>query len=94
MSKTVKILLAYAAGQTTQLVIHGMALSFNMWNNRQIPFCMAAGFVLLFALIAGVYIARKDESKPAHEKTYKEWAEIPTDDDIDEVVNPFSAVKK
>lgn len=94
MSKTVKILLAYAAGQATQLVIHGMALSFNMWNNRQIPFCMAAGFVLLFALIAGVYIARKDEGKPAHEKTYKDWAKVPgkTDDDIDEVV--LSANKK
>ncbi len=93
MSNKTKILIAYVAGQATQLVVHGMALSFNMWNNRQIPFCMAAGFVVFFAILSGVLIAT-EKTEPAHEKTYKDWAKVPTDDDIDEVVNPFSAVKK
>lgn len=93
-TKTIKILVAYVAGQITQLVVHGMCLNFNMWANRQIPFCMAAGFVIFFAILAGALIARngKDE-KPAHEKTYKEWAQVP-EEDIDEVVNPFSGTFK
>ena len=93
-TKTMGILAAYIAGQITQLVVHAMCLNFNMWVSRQIPFCMAAGFVIFFAILAGVMIARngKDE-KPAHQKTYKEWAEIPTDADIDEVVNPFANKK-
>jgi len=91
-SKTIKILVAYVAGQVTQLVVHAMCLNFNMWANRQIPFCTAAGFVVFFAILCGAWIAKDRDEKPAHEKTYKEWAEIPTDDDIDEVV--FSANKK
>ena len=93
MSNKTKILVAFVAGQATQLVVHGMALSFNMWNNRQIPFCLAAGFVVFFAILSGTLIAT-EKTEPAHEKTYKDWAKVPADDDIDEVVNPFSAVKK
>lgn len=79
MKNTVKIIIAFIIGQIVQLVIHGMALSFNMWNNRQIPFCMAGGFVILFAVIAGAYIAREKE-EPKHEKTYLDYAE-PIEDD-------------
>ncbi len=90
-SNTVKILVAYVMGQATQLVIHGVVLANNMYNYRQIPFCLAGGFVILFAVISGVWIANsKSESKePAHEKkTYLDWAKIP-EGDVDEVVNPF-----
>lgn len=100
MSKTAKILLAYAAGQATQLVIHGMCLSNNMYSYRQIPFCLAGGFVILFAVLAGVLIAKGQDSKIESEfakhkkekKTYKDWAEVP-EENVDEVVNPF-AVRK
>lgn len=78
MKKTTGILVAYLLGQVTQLVIHGMCLSFNMWSNRQIPFCTAAGFIILFAVIAGVYISKpQDEPKHKEKKSYLDWAKIP-----------------
>ena len=91
MAKPTKLIVAYVLGQATQLVIHGMVLAYNMWNNRQIPFCMAAGFIVLFALIMGVYIAKPTEEEPKHEKkTYLDWAEIP---ESDGVVNPLAKKK-
>lgn len=94
MSKTAKVLLAYVAGQATQIVIHAMCLANNMYNYRQIPFCLAAGFVLLFAIVSGVWIANaKEKTEPAHEKkSYLDWAKIPEKEEM--VVNPFDAVKK
>lgn len=78
MSSTVKIIIAYVLGQATQLVIHGVVLANNMYNYRQIPFCVAGGFVILFAVISGVWIARGKNDANAHEKkTYKDWAEVP-----------------
>ena len=93
MSNKTKILIAYVAGQATQIIVHAMCLNNNMYNYRQIPFCLGAGFVVFFAILSGTLIAT-EKTEPAHEKTYKDWAKVPTDDDIDEVVNPFSAVKK
>ncbi len=93
-SNTVKILVAYVMGQATQLVIHGVVLANNMYNYRQVPFCLAGGFVILFAVISGVWIANsKGESKePAHEKkSYLDWAEIPEGEN--KVVNPFGKHK-
>lgn len=94
MSKTAKVLLAYVAGQATQIVIHAMCLANNMYNYRQIPFCLAAGFVLFFAIVSGVWIANaKEKTEPAHEKkSYLDWAKIPEKEKM--VVNPFNAVKK
>lgn len=89
MSKSTKIIIAYVLGQITQLVIHGMELSFNMWNNRQIPFCIAAGFIIVVAVLAGTWIVKPEEAEPKHEKkSYLEWAEIP--DVEEEVVNPIA----
>lgn len=85
MSKTTKILLAYAAGQLTQIVIHAMCLSNNMYSYKQIPFCVAAGFVLLFAVISGVIISGKHDDKAEHTKSYVDWAKIQVTDDDDEV---------
>lgn len=94
MSKTAKVLLAYVAGQATQIVIHAMCLANNMYNYRQIPFCLTAGFVLFFAIVSGVWIANaKEKTEPAHEKkSYLDWAKIPEKEKM--VVNPFDAVKK
>ena len=94
VTKTVKILIAYALGQVTQLVIHGVALANNLYNYRQIPFCLACGFVILFAIISGVWIAsaRADGEHQADKKTYLDWAEIPEVDG--ELVNPFNVTNK
>ena len=79
MAKTTnKILVAFAAGQVVQLVIHGVVLANNMYNYRQIPFCLAGGFLILFAVLAGVWIAGSGD-KPAHAKEKKtcfDWAKI------------------
>lgn len=89
--KIAGVLAAYVAGQATQLVIHGVVLANNMYNYRQIPFCLAGGFVILFAVLCGVWIATAKADKPAHEKkTYLDWAKIP-EEDI-EVIDPFEVV--
>lgn len=74
MTKTTRVILAYAAGQATQVIIHAMCLNNNMYAYRQIPFCIAAGFVILFAILTGVFIAQKgleDDYEPAHEAPQK-----------------------
>lgn len=72
-----KIIIAFAAGQIVQLIIHAVAL--NLWNSRQIPFCMAGGFLVLFALICGAWAANMD--KPKEKKTYLDWAKVPGEDE-------------
>lgn len=78
-NKTAGIIIAYVLGQVTQLIIHGMVLNNNMYAYRQIPFCIAAGFVILFALIAGVALANRTiEKEEKEDKAYWEkYAEIP-----------------
>lgn len=73
VKNSTKILIAYIAGQITQLVIQGVCISFAMWDNRRIPFSLAAGFVIAFAVFMGVRIAAK-ETAIVH-KTYKDYAE-------------------
>lgn len=86
--KTTGIIVAFIVGQATQLVIHGVELSVNMWANRQIPFCLAGGFVILFALVSGVMIASIRDEQPAHEKNEKKdylfWARVPGKKDEEE----------
>lgn len=60
-----KVILAFAVGQLTQLVLHGVVVSLSLWDNRRIPFCAAAGFIILFAVIMGVRIASR-ETATAH----------------------------
>ena len=83
MSKSAKLLTAFAVGQVTQLVLHGMVVSLNMWDSRRVIFCGAFGFVILFAAIAGVVIAGGQDAKLEKEfkeqKSYLDWAEIPED---------------
>lgn len=90
-NKTAMILVAYVVGQITQLVIHGMVLGFNMYNHRQIPFCAAAGFIIIFAVLAGVYISKAPEEEPKHQgqkKSYLDWAKIPGPKKDKEEVEP------
>ena len=89
MGKTIKVILAYVAGQATQLVIHAMVLNNNMYAYRQVPFCMAGGFVILFAVIAGAWLASRDEAADAkHTKPYMDYAKVP-ESSKEMVVNLF-----
>lgn len=89
MGKTLKVILAYVAGQATQLVIHAMCLNNNMYSYRQVPFCAAGGFVILFAVIAGAWLASKDEAADAKhgKKSYMDYAKVPESEEM--VVNLF-----
>lgn len=83
--KTTKILAAFALGQAVQLVCH--AVSFNFWQQYQIPFCAAGGFLVAVAVFAGAWISRPT-TEPEHIKSYKEWAEVQGVDDADFEVLP------
>jgi hypothetical protein len=95
LSKTTKIIIAYALGQATQLVLHAMVVSLNLWDNRRIPYCLAGGFVILFAIISGIIISKGQDEKleqefnpPKHEKkSYLDYAKVP--EKTTEVVNPL-----
>lgn len=94
MSKTTKLIVAYVAGQVTQIVIHAMCLNNNMYAYKQIPFCVAAGFVILFAVISGTVIASKDDAGKREKKSYLDYAKVPEEEDIDEVVRLFDGPDK
>ena len=61
-----KVFAGFIAGQAVQLLVHTIAL--NLWNHQQIPFCMAGGFVILFAALAGAWLARRDAPQEVDRK--------------------------
>lgn len=65
-----KILIAYVLGQITQIIIHAVELSFNMWATKQIGFAAAAGFLIFFAVFMGVRISAKETAEAHKEYTY------------------------
>lgn len=69
--KTAKVMAAFIIGQIVQVICH--ILSKVSYMNRPVLFCIAAGFLIVIAVVAGITLA--DSEKPAHQKTYTEWAE-------------------
>lgn len=69
--KTAKVMAAFIIGQFVQVICH--ILSKVAYMNRPVLFCIAAGFLITVAVIAGITLAYSE--KPAHQKTYAEWAE-------------------
>ena len=60
MSKRgVRCLIAFILGQVIQLILHGTC--FNYWQQYQIPFCIAGGFLVVIAVLAGVIAANGDK---------------------------------
>lgn len=68
----IKVLIAFIAGQAVQLICHGVAL--NLWEYRQIPFCLAGGFLVLVAVFAGAWVATHS-AEPEKPKSYLDYAE-------------------
>lgn len=85
MNKSLKILIAFVLGQLVQIICH--IVSMNFWDNQRIPFCAAAGFLIAFAVFAGMWISRPS-AEPEHVKSYKDWAKTPGADDADIEVLP------
>jgi len=73
MSKTTaKVMAAYIIGNIIQIVLAVLAkVSF---MSRPIMFCVAAGFLVLFAIIGGITLA-DSEKQPERKKSYKDYAE-------------------
>ena len=69
-----RILLAFVVGQGMQLVLALLAKVSYM--NRPILFCLAAGFILALAVVAGMrVILLQEQERP---RSYHEWAEDKT----------------
>lgn len=60
VKSSTKLIVAFVLGQVTQIIIQAMEISFAMWDSRRLVFSIAAGFVILFAVIMGVRIAAKE----------------------------------
>ena len=71
MKNSVKVMIAFILGQATQVVIH--AVSFNFWESRQIPFCIAGGFLVAVAVFMGMRVAKQDE--PPKPVSYLDFVE-------------------
>jgi len=93
MSKAPKILAIYCAGQATQLFIHWFALSFNLYNYKQIPFCTIVGVVLVLFMVAGTMLnnVTEDQGGEHINKPYIDYVkEHQTEEDnLDEVIKPI-----
>lgn len=72
MSKNTKIILAFVAGQFVQVVAH--ILSKVSYMNRPVLFCAAAGFLILVAVVAGMYLGVHEDT-PKRPKSYKDYAQ-------------------
>lgn len=72
MSKNVKILLAFIVGQFVQIVAHILAKVSYM--NNPVLFCIAAGFLILVAVVAGMYLGVQEDA-PKKPKSYKDYAQ-------------------
>lgn len=74
MSKrTANIMAAFIMGQIVQLILAVLAkVSF---MSRPILFCIAAGFLLLIAVVAGIVLESEPGEREKKPKSYKEYAE-------------------
>lgn len=70
MKKNQKILAAFIVGQFVQVVANLLAKVSYM--SRPILFCIAAGFLILAAVVVGMYLGSQEDT-PKH-KTYKDYA--------------------
>lgn len=73
MKQSAKVIVAFILGQAVQVICHAVAL--NLWAYRQIPFCLAGGFLVTVAVFLGTRIGK--EEKPV---SYLDWAKVPKDD--------------
>lgn len=70
--KTAKVMAAYILGNAIQIILAILAKVSYM--SKPILFCIAAGFLVVIAVVAGITLADSEKSL-AHEKSYKEWAD-------------------
>lgn len=70
--KTVKVMTAYLLGNLMQIVLQVLAKVSYM--SRPILFCIAAGFLVVIAVVAGISLADSNR-EPERQKSYREYAE-------------------
>lgn len=69
MGCNAKVLIAFVAGQFVQVIAHLIAKTNYM--QRPVLFCIAAGFLVFVAVLAGVILGKDDKPK---KKSYKDYA--------------------
>lgn len=70
--KTAKVMAAFVVGQLVQIVLAVLAkVSF---MSKPILFCIAAGFLVVIAVVAGISLADSNR-EPEHQKSYREYEE-------------------
>ena len=67
--RTMRVLIAYLMGNGVQIILQTLAK--NTWMDRPILFCIASGFLVFIAIVAGVTLATADNSRL---KTYADYA--------------------
>jgi 5-bromo-4-chloroindolyl phosphate hydrolysis protein len=70
--KTAKVMAAYLLGNIMQIVLQILAKVSYM--SRPILFCIAAGFLVVIAVVAGISLADSNR-EPEKQKSYREYAE-------------------
>jgi hypothetical protein len=70
--KTVKVMTAYLLGNIVQIILQIVAKVSYM--SRPILFCVAAGFLVVIAVVAGISLADSNR-EPERQKSYREYAE-------------------
>lgn len=70
--KTAKVMAAYILGNAIQIILAILAKVSYM--SRPILFCIAAGFLVVIAVVAGISLADSNR-EPERQKSYREYAE-------------------
>jgi len=70
--KTAKVMAAYLLGNIMQIVLQILAKVSYM--SKPILFCIAAGFLVVIAVVAGITLADSNR-EPERQKSYREYAE-------------------
>lgn len=70
-----RIIVAFIAGQVVQIVLH--TVSMNLWEHRQIPFCIVGGLLFLFAVVSGAWASSASSDRLPERKSYTDFAQIP-----------------
>ena len=78
MKKTAKYLIAYIAGNIVQIILN--ALAKNTYMMHPIWFCIAAGFLVLAAIMGGVILSNS-EKETVKKKSYADYAKIPGEEE-------------
>lgn len=98
MSKTLKYLMFFVAGQATILFLLWLSLNNNLYSYRLVPFCTVCGIIIDLCIVFGAMlndVPNEEPPKEKHNKSYMDYVRENTDkeDNLDEVIQTIYEVK-